>query len=355
MALQARRPSPRRDCPSPARATIVSISAWVGLTLPGMIELPGSFSGSFSSPRPERGPEPSRRMSLAILVSDTAMVFSMPDSSTIVSWAASSANLFGRCERQARKVGDLLGEGLGKALRCVEPGADGRPTLGQAIDSRQHAFDPLDIVRELLGVTGEFLSERERRRVLQMRAADLDDLVPARLRPAGRASSSSAGKSRALIARAADDVERSREAVVRRLALVHVIVRVNRLLAAALARQLLVGAPRDHLVGVHVGLRARAGLPDDERELAVEIAPGDLRGRLLDRFGNLRLQTADPGVHPRRRLLDEPQGMDDLERHLLARTEREIPDRPFGLSAPIGVRADFNRAEAVGFGTGAVA
>ena len=27
-------------------ATIVSISHWVGLTLPGMIELPGSFSGS---------------------------------------------------------------------------------------------------------------------------------------------------------------------------------------------------------------------------------------------------------------------------------------------------------------------
>ena len=38
------------------------------VTLPGMIELPGSFSGSFSSPRPHRGPEPSKRMSLAIFV-----------------------------------------------------------------------------------------------------------------------------------------------------------------------------------------------------------------------------------------------------------------------------------------------
>src|ERR1700721_2511207 len=37
------------------------------LTLPGMIEDPGSFSGRISSPRPERGPEPSRRISLAIL------------------------------------------------------------------------------------------------------------------------------------------------------------------------------------------------------------------------------------------------------------------------------------------------
>ena len=31
-------------------ATIVTASAWVGLTLPGMIDEPGSFSGSESSP-----------------------------------------------------------------------------------------------------------------------------------------------------------------------------------------------------------------------------------------------------------------------------------------------------------------
>ncbi len=47
--------------------TMVSDSTWVGLTLPGMIDEPGSFSGSLSSPKPARGPEPSRRMSLAIL------------------------------------------------------------------------------------------------------------------------------------------------------------------------------------------------------------------------------------------------------------------------------------------------
>src|SRR3546814_13217237 len=46
--------------------TMVSASHWVGLTLPGMIDAPGSFSGRLSSPNPERGPEPSRRPSLAI-------------------------------------------------------------------------------------------------------------------------------------------------------------------------------------------------------------------------------------------------------------------------------------------------
>ena len=84
-------------------ATIVSISHWVGLTLPGMIELPGSFSGSFNSPSPQRGPLPSRRISLAIFAADTAIVLSVPDSSTSVSCAASSANLFG-AEVNGRRV-----------------------------------------------------------------------------------------------------------------------------------------------------------------------------------------------------------------------------------------------------------
>jgi hypothetical protein len=37
-------------------ATISMASAWVGLTLPGMIEDPGSLAGKISSPIPVRGP-----------------------------------------------------------------------------------------------------------------------------------------------------------------------------------------------------------------------------------------------------------------------------------------------------------
>ena len=51
---------------------MVMASAWVGLTLPGMIEEPGSFSGRLISAMPERGPEPSRRRSLAIFISEAA-------------------------------------------------------------------------------------------------------------------------------------------------------------------------------------------------------------------------------------------------------------------------------------------
>ena len=81
--------------PNTCAHSIVIASACVGLTLPGMMELPGSFSGSEISPIPERGPEASRRMSLAILVSAAASVFNAPCANTSASWPASAANLFG--------------------------------------------------------------------------------------------------------------------------------------------------------------------------------------------------------------------------------------------------------------------
>ncbi len=57
-------------------------------------------------------------------------------------------------------------------------------------------------------------------------------------------------------------------------------------------------------------------------------------------------------VHPRRRLLHEAERVDDLDRHLLARAEREILDRALRLRAPIGVGRNLDRPEAVGLGTG---
>ena len=70
-------------------------SHWVGLTLPGMMEEPGSFSGNESSPRPERGPDPKKRMSLAILNRLAAAVLIAPWLNTMASWAARASNLLG--------------------------------------------------------------------------------------------------------------------------------------------------------------------------------------------------------------------------------------------------------------------
>ena len=58
--------------------TMVSASHCVGFTLPGMMELPGSFSGIVISPIPQRGPTASQRTSLAIFMSDAGEPLSAP-------------------------------------------------------------------------------------------------------------------------------------------------------------------------------------------------------------------------------------------------------------------------------------
>ena len=74
---------------------MIIASLWVGLTLPGMIDEPGSFSGRASSPSPLRGPEPSQRRSSAIFISEAASVRSAPWVNTSASCAARAANLLG--------------------------------------------------------------------------------------------------------------------------------------------------------------------------------------------------------------------------------------------------------------------
>jgi hypothetical protein len=84
----------RASLPNTWAQTMVSASHWVGLTLPGMIDEPGSFSGRISSPRPERGPEPSKRMSLAILNSaGDGVDRAVREDHRVM--AASASNLFG--------------------------------------------------------------------------------------------------------------------------------------------------------------------------------------------------------------------------------------------------------------------
>ena len=66
-------------------ATIVTCSHCVGLTLPGMIEEPGSLAGIVISPRPRRGPEASQRTSFAIFIISQAVALIAP-------WAKTSSS-----------------------------------------------------------------------------------------------------------------------------------------------------------------------------------------------------------------------------------------------------------------------
>jgi hypothetical protein len=155
---------------------MVIASAWVGFTLPGMIELPGSFSGSAISPIPERGPDASRRTSLAILLSAPASVFSAPCANSSASWPASAANLFGAgLERQAGHARHLRRHARAELRVRVQAGADRGAADGEAVKAGHRGLKRLARLLELRHIAGEFLPQRERRCVLQVRAADLDD------------------------------------------------------------------------------------------------------------------------------------------------------------------------------------
>ena len=128
--------------PNTCAQSMVIASACVGLTLPGMIELPGSFSGSEISPIPERGPEASRRRSFAIFVSAAASVFSAPCANTSASCPASAANLFGAGSNgRPGHARDLRRHARAELRVRIQAGADRGAADRQPIQARQHRVD----------------------------------------------------------------------------------------------------------------------------------------------------------------------------------------------------------------------
>ena len=80
-----------------------------------------------------------------------------------------------RDERQSGMGGDFSGHPGAKFRMRIESRADRRAALRQLEHVRQRRLDVLSRMSELCGVAGELLTQRQRRRILQMRAADLDD------------------------------------------------------------------------------------------------------------------------------------------------------------------------------------
>ena len=117
-----------------------------------------------------------------------------------------------------------------------------------------------------------------------------------------------------------------REDVVRRLAHVHVVVRMNTL----------AGDRRDDLVRVHVRARPRARLEDVDRELVVELAGGDAVAGGGDAVGEVVVEQPEVGVDTRSGRLDPSQPACDGDRDGLA-GDGEVGDRLLGLGTPQGL------------------
>ena len=147
------------------------------------------------------------------------------------------------------------------------------------------------------------------------------------------------------------DMHGTGKAVVRGLAHVDVIVRMDRALRAQLTAQQLVRAIGDHLVGVHIGLGAGAGLPNHEWKVIVEPALGHLAGGPDDNPRAAAVEQAELVVHLGSGVLDEAERVDQRPRHQLG-PDGEIFERALRLRAPIAVGQHRDGAEAVGLGAG---
>ena len=116
---------------------------------------------------------------------------------------------------------------------------------------------------ELRDITPKLLPERERRRVLRVRPADLDDVVKLLgLGVDGVVELLQPGQQDLVDVDGHRDVHGRGVGVVGALALVDVVVGVDGRLGAQLAAHQLDGAVGDHLVRVHVALGAGARLPN---------------------------------------------------------------------------------------------
>ena len=206
---------------------------------------------------------------------------------------------------------------------------------------------------QLRHVAREFLPQRERRRVLQMGAADLHDVLELL----------GLGRQRGLELHqrwhqpVADGVHRRHvhgrgKHVVGRLALVHVVVRVDQAPLAARAAQQFAGAVGQHLVDVHVGLRARAGLPDHQREFVVMLAGQHLVGR-----GDDGRRPCPASSRPMRWFTTAQERLICTRARISSRGMRspgdvEVLQRALGLGAPEPLGRNLDRAEGVVFNPG---
>ena len=252
-----------------------------------------------------------------------------------------------RHEGQARQLGDLGRAPLVEVGRRVEACPDGGTSDRELVQAGEREPDALEACVELGDVAAELLPQRQRHRVLEMGAPRLDDVAELLgLHRQGIAQGRDGRDQAVHDLLGGGDVHRGREGVVRRLRHVHVVVGVDRRLAAAFAAGELDGAVRDHLVDVHVRLRPTTGLPDVQRELVVVLAVDDLVGGLHDQLRLLGRELAEVLVGEGGGLLEDGHAPDDGLRHAVV-ADGEMMERPLRLRPPVPISRHLDLAEAV--------
>ena len=197
--------------------------------------------------------------------------------------------------------------------RVLRVGVDARPDGGPAERDLEQlglgGAGPPDRLLDLAGVAAELLAEPDRRRVLEVGPAGLDDR-PELLFLGGQrgVQALEGGQQRLLDRDRGRQLERRRDRVVRALAPIDVVVRVDlsdRRRAGALARW---ATTSFMFVFVEV---AGSRLVDVDRELVVVGAVGDLTPRRRDRPADVRIEQAEFAVRLGGGQLDQGEGADE--------------------------------------------
>jgi hypothetical protein len=216
----------------------------------------------------------------------------------------------------------------------------------------QRHLQPFDAVIDLRRIAAEFLPQSEGSGVLHMRTPDLEHILKRlslffeRLVESGKRWVEPVGDFFG-----GRDVHRRGEGVVGGLAEIDVIVGVNRGLGAELSTENLAGPIRDHLVQVHVGLGAGAGLPNHQGKMTVKLAVHDFVRRGGDRLRQGLVQAPELQIGQRGGLFQQRHGADQGFRHVLV-ADLEVLARTLGLRPPIAVAWDLDRPKRVRFGAG---
>ncbi len=235
----------------------------------------------------------------------------------------------------------------------VQARTDCGPANREIVKAVEHLLQAGDVAIEQAGPAAKLLPNGERNGVLKMGAPDLDDRVEfLRLRQQRVAHVLDRRNERVLHSLGGGDVHRGGKGVVRRLRHVDVVIGMDRLLRSHLAAGDLDGPVGEDLVHVHVGLRARAGLPYAEGELVGQFAGDDFIRGLNDELGLVGRKLAEVLVDQRGGLLERGEGADEFRRHDVA-ADVEVMKGALRLRAPIDVAGHFDLAHAVGFDTSA--
>jgi hypothetical protein len=258
----------------------------------------------------------------------------------------------GRAEGELGEASDAL-----RALdRIVGVGIEAGPDRGtpecEFVQVGQGSADRRQAVIELGHPTGKLLPEGHRGGILQMRASRLYDTgeFPALVGEAITQALDARDEMMLGLLRCGD-VHRRGKGVVRRLATVDVVIGMDRRLCPQLATGHLDRSVGNDLVAVHVCLSAAPGLPDEEREVVVELSVDHLVRRLRDQLDLLGGQHPQLAVGHGGGLLEDSQRPDHGTGEMVA-ADAEVMQGALCLGAPIAICRDLDFAHAVGFGAG---